>query len=78
MINILGGKTPTSHLEMRDAAIRIPQASVHMYNKVGRPARKVGHITVRATTMEEAGERIQPLIDLADRLRAERISASYG
>lgn len=73
MLNILGASTPTGHLVLRSEAAKVPRASIHMYQKGdGRPGRKMGHITVTASKLVEAEEQILPLIDLADRLRAER------
>ena len=39
----------------------------------GRAGRKMGHITVTAKTLIEAEEKILPLVDVVDRLRAERL-----
>ncbi|KAI9775834.1 MAG: phosphoribosylaminoimidazole carboxylase ade2 [Candelina submexicana] len=65
MLNILGGTTPDSHLQVAERALSIPNASLHMYSKGdGRPGRKMGHITVTAATMYEAELHIRPLIEL--------------
>ena len=71
MLNILGGPTKTSHLLAAHAALRVPGAKVHLYGKGdGRPGRKMGHITLIASNMEEAENKIQPLIDIVDAIRA--------
>ncbi|KAH8803120.1 phosphoribosyl-aminoimidazole carboxylase [Xylogone sp. PMI_703] len=67
MLNILGGSTPDSHLKLAEQALSVPNASIHLYSKGGaRPGRKMGHITVTASTMHEAERSIQPLIDFMD------------
>ncbi len=73
MLNILGGPTPTSHLLVARTALTIPGAKIHLYGKgEGRPGRKMGHITLVAPTMEEAQNKIQPLINVVDAVRTHR------
>ncbi len=73
MLNILGGPTPTSHLLVARTALTIPGAKIHLYGKgEGRPGRKMGHITLVAPTMEEARNKIQPLINVVDAIRTHR------
>lgn len=73
MLNIIGGATPDSHLKAAEAALSIPNASIHLYSKgAAKPGRKMGHVTVTAATMFEAETLIQPLIDVVDKMRAER------
>lgn len=73
MLNILGGPTPTSHLLAVRAALTIPGAKIHLYGKgSGRPGRKMGHITLVASTMEEASNKMQPVINVVDAIRAHR------
>ncbi|KAK2746083.1 phosphoribosylaminoimidazole carboxylase ade2 [Myotisia sp. PD_48] len=63
MLNILGGSTPDSHLDVARFALSIPNASIHLYSKGdARPGRKMGHITITASSMHEAEHIIQPLI----------------
>ena len=72
MLNILGGVKGDSHLEVRDRALSIPGAKVHLYGKGdGRPKRKMGHVTVTAANMRLAEEKIAPLIALVDAIRSE-------
>lgn len=73
MLNIIGGATPDSHLKAAEAALSIPNASIHLYSKgAARPGRKMGHVTVTAPSMREAESLIQPLIDVVDDIRAQR------
>jgi len=73
MLNILGGPAPDSHLLVAKAALNIPGAKVHLYGKGdGRPGRKMGHITLIASSMEEAESKIQPLINWVDAIRAHK------
>ncbi len=67
MLNILGGKTPDSHLQVAKKALECPNASIHLYGKGdARPGRKMGHITMTAPTLAAAEIEIQPLIDIVD------------
>jgi phosphoribosylaminoimidazole carboxylase len=62
MLNILGGKSPNDHLELARLALDI-DGTVHLYGKgPGTAGRKMGHITVTASTMREAESRMAPLI----------------
>ena len=72
MLNILGGRDPDTHLRVAKAALNVRRAAIHLYGKGdGRPGRKMGHVTVTATTVSEAEEVISPLIKLVDEIRAE-------
>ncbi|MCJ1309348.1 phosphoribosylaminoimidazole carboxylase ade2 [Agyrium rufum] len=73
MLNILGGVETDSHLQVAEKALRVPGARVHLYGKgKAKPGRKMGHITVLASSQKEAEERIEPLIKLVDEIREER------
>ncbi|EGD87194.1 phosphoribosylaminoimidazole carboxylase, ATPase subunit [Trichophyton rubrum D6] len=64
MLNILGGSAPDSHMDIARRALSIPNASIHLYSKGNaRPGRKMGHVTVTASTMHEAEAIIQPLVE---------------
>jgi 5-(carboxyamino)imidazole ribonucleotide synthase len=57
MVNILGGSAPTlfdgyPHVQARD-----PELKVHLYGKVVRPGRKVGHVTAYGADLDEVRER---------------------
>jgi 5-(carboxyamino)imidazole ribonucleotide synthase len=56
------GSDPASRLQ---DALRVPGASVHLYGKSARPGRKLGHVTVCATTPEDA---LRLAHEAADRL----------
>ncbi|KAL4792511.1 AIR carboxylase-domain-containing protein [Aspergillus venezuelensis] len=73
MLNIIGGSEPDTHLKAAEAALSIPNASIHLYSKgAAKPGRKMGHITVTAATMAQAEAHIQPLIDVVDEIRSQR------
>jgi len=73
MLNILGGSQPNSHILVGHKALDTQGASLHLYGKGdARPGRKMGHITLIASSMPEAEQRIQPLISRVDKIRAER------
>ncbi|KAL4955634.1 AIR carboxylase-domain-containing protein [Aspergillus filifer] len=73
MLNIIGGSEPDTHLKAAEAALSIPNASIHLYSKgAAKPGRKMGHVTVTAATMAEAESHIQPLINVVDEIRSQR------
>ncbi len=67
MVNVVGppdGSDPASRL---DEALRVPGASVHLYGKSARAGRKLGHVTVCATTPEEALDLARQAADRLER-----------
>ncbi len=75
MLNILGGAQTSSHLVAAQQALSIPGVRLHMYGKGdARPGRKMGHVTVLASSMTGAENRINPLVKLVDRIRGERMN----
>jgi phosphoribosylaminoimidazole carboxylase len=77
MLNILGGKTPDSHVQVAKKALESPNASIHLYGKGdARPGRKMGHITLTAPTLAAAEREMQPLIDFVDSQKGKPISPS--
>jgi phosphoribosylaminoimidazole carboxylase len=76
MLNILGGKSTTSHNEIMKQAMSIPQASLHMYGKVSKPGRKIGHITILGSTPTEAEALVSSLVTLTNTMYAERKGVS--
>ncbi|KAH7342440.1 putative Phosphoribosylaminoimidazole carboxylase [Rhexocercosporidium sp. MPI-PUGE-AT-0058] len=72
MLNILGGASKGAHNELMKKAVAIPSVSLHMYGKDSKPARKIGHITAVGTSMAQTEKLVNPLIALADSIRAER------
>ncbi|EMD85759.1 hypothetical protein COCC4DRAFT_207340 [Bipolaris maydis ATCC 48331] len=76
MLNILGGKTPDSHVQVAKKALDSPNASIHLYGKGdARPGRKMGHITVTAPTLAAAEREIQPLIDFVDAQKGKTVDS---
>jgi phosphoribosylaminoimidazole carboxylase len=74
MLNILGGKTADSHVQVANKALESPNASVHLYGKGdARPGRKMGHITITAPTLEAAEREMQPLIDFVDEQKGKAL-----
>lgn len=68
MLNILGGKEPTFHLKLVEAAFS-HDGTVHLYGKgTGTPGRKMGHITITAPTLSEAEQRMAPLLKIYDEI----------
>lgn len=79
MVNLLGGAQADSHLQAAYLAKTIPMARVHLYGKEdARPGRKMGHVTIRASSAVELEERVKPLVDFVDKMRAECGSASIS
>ena len=73
MLNILGGASPDSHLEVAEAARKIKRRLIHLYGKGdARPGRKMGHVTVTARDLQTAYNNIYPLIKKVDQIRASR------
>lgn len=82
MLNILGGAQKTSHDRLVELAEReydnYTDVYVHLYGKESKPGRKIGHITITGqSSVERLGERISPLIQTMDEIRAERIGSKY-
>jgi phosphoribosylaminoimidazole carboxylase len=76
MLNILGGATPDSHIQVANKALASPNAAVHLYGKGdARPGRKMGHITVTAPSLAAAEREMQPLIDFVDEQKGKPLSA---
>ncbi len=62
MVNLIGSLPPTR------AVLAVPGAHLHVYGKEPAPGRKLGHVTLRATSAPELAERLELLsqrIDLA-------------
>ncbi|MCV7068821.1 5-(carboxyamino)imidazole ribonucleotide synthase [Mycolicibacterium farcinogenes] len=60
MANVLGApQTPTMSMDERlhHLFARIPDAKVHLYGKEERPGRKLGHVNIIGTDMDELRER---------------------
>jgi 5-(carboxyamino)imidazole ribonucleotide synthase len=57
MVNILGGDDPDLHDRLIHVMAADPGVKVHLYGKVVRPGRKVGHVTVVGDDPAEIGDR---------------------
>lgn len=81
MVNILGGAKADSHNRLVEQAEKMYGKGVavfpHLYGKESKPSRKIGHITLTGSgSIEELEQFAQPLIQVADEIRQERIQAS--
>lgn len=54
MLNLVG------HMPPLDALLRLDGAHAHVYGKVAKPGRKLGHLTILATDPKQLTERIKP------------------
>lgn len=60
MLNVLGDKeVPNKELEICRRALETPHASVYLYGKTTRPDRKMGHINITTSSMEDAESRLK-------------------
>lgn len=62
MVNFIGG------LPANDDVLKIPNAHLHLYDKVPRKGRKVAHATVRAEDSEKLSDLVRALVALADQV----------
>jgi 5-(carboxyamino)imidazole ribonucleotide synthase len=58
MINIIGSMPDTSKV------LKIPGAHLHDYSKEPRAGRKLGHLTIRADSLEELNRTLLENLDL--------------
>lgn len=58
MVNLIGSVPDSASI------LAIPDAHLHLYGKEPRPGRKLGHVTLRASSMELLRERVQALRSL--------------
>ncbi|SJM87618.1 probable Phosphoribosylaminoimidazole carboxylase [Zygosaccharomyces bailii] len=58
MLNVLGENEKNKELETCRRALETPGASVYLYGKESRPKRKMGHINMIASSMEECERRL--------------------
>jgi 5-(carboxyamino)imidazole ribonucleotide synthase len=56
MVNIVGPADGSDPADRLAAALAVPGAHVHLYGKLARPGRKLGHVTVCADSAERALE----------------------
>lgn len=57
MANVLGGDYPDLYPTYRHIMARDPEARVHLYGKGVRPGRKIGHVNVSGTDLDDLRER---------------------
>ncbi|OIV38602.1 5-(carboxyamino)imidazole ribonucleotide synthase [Mangrovactinospora gilvigrisea] len=57
MVNVLGGDYPDMYRPYLHVMARDPGLKVHMYGKDVKPGRKVGHVTVCGSDLDEVRER---------------------
>jgi phosphoribosylaminoimidazole carboxylase len=82
MLNILGGATPSAHLDLcalaRNTYDDDMDVYLHLYNKESKPGRKIGHITLTGatSTIHELEAKAQPLIDMVNKIREDRLAAA--
>jgi 5-(carboxyamino)imidazole ribonucleotide synthase len=57
MVNVLGGEHPDMYRAFLHCMARDPGLRIHMYGKEVRPGRKVGHVTVTGTDVDDCRER---------------------
>ncbi|GAM85745.1 hypothetical protein ANO11243_037530 [Dothideomycetidae sp. 11243] len=74
MLNILGGKEADSHIKIAEQALDVPRTQIHLYDKgAARPGRKMGHVTVTASTMSQCETLIASLVSVVDAQRRARL-----
>jgi 5-(carboxyamino)imidazole ribonucleotide synthase len=64
MKNLLGSNYDDAAHALPQALAAYPKAHVHIYGKSVRPGRKLGHVTTRADSVEEARERARATVDI--------------
>ena len=63
MANVLGGDYPELYPAYRHIMARDPGLKVHVYGKEVRPGRKIGHVTVSGTDLEDLRDRARHAAD---------------
>ncbi|KAI5967823.1 ADE2 [Candida pseudojiufengensis] len=63
MLNVLGDKDiPNKELELCRRSLETPHSSVYLYGKTTRPSRKMGHINIVTSSMEDAENRLSYIL----------------
>lgn len=71
MLNVLGDKdTPNKELETCRRALETPHSTVYLYGKTTRPERKMGHINIVTSSMDDAENRLAYIMGKSDKLQA--------
>ncbi|RCK57652.1 phosphoribosylaminoimidazole carboxylase [Candida viswanathii] len=83
MLNVLGDKeVPNKELEICRRALETPHASVYLYGKTTRPDRKMGHINVTTSSMDDAESRLKFILgeseDIPESLTAPKEDPLVG
>jgi len=55
MVNLIG------EVPEPEPLLKVPNTHLHLYGKSARPARKLGHVTVRSDKLEKLQQRLQEL-----------------
>ena len=63
MVNVLGGKYEDLYRSYLHVMARDPGVKVHMYGKGVRPGRKIGHVTVSGTDLDDVRARARHAAD---------------
>ena len=63
MANVLGGDYPEIYPAYRHVMARDPGVKVHMYGKGVRPGRKIGHVNVSGSDLEDCRDRARHAAD---------------
>lgn len=72
MLNVLGDKTvPGRELQVCRRALETPHASVYLYGKSTRPARKMGHINIVSSSALDCDERLRYILGESDQVPGE-------
>lgn len=72
MLNVLGEETKNGELAICRRALEIPNASVYLYGKESKPKRKMGHINIVGSSMEEAKAKLDYIMGRAETFPAEK------
>ncbi|CDO94215.1 unnamed protein product [Kluyveromyces dobzhanskii CBS 2104] len=63
MLNVLGDHTEKNkELQICERALSTPSASVYLYGKESRPQRKMGHINIVGSSMDECERKLQYIL----------------
>lgn len=71
MLNVLGENTKDAELELCRRALETPNASVYLYGKESKPKRKMGHINIVGSSMDEARAKLDYILAREPTLPAE-------
>lgn len=75
MLNVLGTQEPNGEFAACRRALETPGASVYLYGKTTRPARKMGHINIVTSSMKESERRLSYILGEAKELKINEIES---